>query len=365
MPSDDIPFLAKYKTDTLYTHPGERGVYATFVAEGEELLAEFEVTSRTRVAVSGFYVNDRRDFGSFKIVKITYHKRYGWKEDGSVRVNGFHLTHIQQFSALLASLDLYDVQKARIALGNLQVDAIRTLLSSSKGSEIIRSLSQAPELDSDIYALAAKRIALAEFGEKLHSDATELEWQAFFERNPWVFGHGLRYVFLDKVGPKLEAKTTGASHNRPGKTADGLMRTRAEVSQYVLIEIKKSRTRLLQSDRYRSGCWAASDELSAAVTQSQKTVFEFARDSFREKLKDADGNDTPLDIYAINPRSYLIIGSQTELKGNDDKITCFELYRRNINSPEILTFDELFERARCIVDNISIEKLGGTVDEVS
>ena len=41
--------------------------------------------------------------------------------------------------------------------------------------------------------------------------------------------------------------------------------------------------------------------------------------------------------------------------GNDDKIACFELYRRNIRAPEILTFDELFQRASCIVENISRE----------
>ena len=41
------------------------------------------------------------------------------------------------------------------------------------------------------------------------------------------------FVFLDKVGKKLEAGTTGSTFDRPGKRADGLMLTRAEVSQYV------------------------------------------------------------------------------------------------------------------------------------
>jgi len=51
----------------------------------------------------------------------------------------------------------------------------------------------------------------------------------------------------------------------------------------------------------------------------------------------------------------LVVGNTSELKGNDDKIACFELYRRNIRSPEILTFDELLYRARYIVENISRE----------
>jgi hypothetical protein len=48
----------------------------------------------------------------------------------------------------------------------------------------------------------------------------------------------------------------------------------------------------------------------------------------------------------------------SELRGNDDKTACFELYRRNTRSPEIITFDELHQRARCIVENISIAAEG-------
>ncbi len=96
-----------------------------------------------------------------------------------------------------------------------------------------------------------------------------------------------------------------------------------------------------------------SDEVSNAVTQVHKTAFEFSRSRFRSPLKDGNGNDTGQSAYAIEPRSFLIVGNPSELAGNDDKITCFELYRRNIRSPEILTFDELLYRARFIVDNLS------------
>ena len=36
---------------------------------------------------------------------------------------------------------------------------------------------------------------------------------------------------------------------------------------------------------------------------------------------------------------------------NESITSCFESYRRNINNPKILTFDELFERAKFIVNN--------------
>lgn len=82
---------------------------------------------------------------------------------------------------------------------------------------------------------------------------------------------------------------------------------------------------------------------------------EFSRDHFRDALKDAQGNDMGETAYAVEPRSFLVIGDMSELRGNDDKVACFELYRRHMRSPEIVTFDELYQRARCIVENISRE----------
>ena len=87
--------------------------------------------------------------------------------------------------------------------------------------------------------------------------------------------------------------------------------------------------------------------------QTQKTVHDFSNRRFREQLKDDEGNDLPGVAYAIDPKSYLVIGSLSELHGNDDKITCFELFRRNVRAPEILTFDELFYRAEHMVANMS------------
>lgn len=259
-----------------------------------------------------------------------------------------------QLLSIISHLDLSEATKARVSLENVDVAALGMLLGTDKGAAIIKEIAETPSLPHDIYAVAGKRQALAEFEALLGSAKNERTWQAFFERNPWVFGHGLNYVFLDKVGQKLESRTTGNSFDTPGKTADALMRTRAEISQYVLIEIKRDATDLLRKDAYRAGCWAVSDELSAAVTQTQKTAFEFSRKRFRDALKDEQGNDTGEFAYSIEPRSYLVIGHMAELMGNDDKVACFELYRRNIRSPEIITFDELYQRARCIVENVSI-----------
>ncbi|NZD64919.1 DUF4263 domain-containing protein [Rhizobium sp. WYCCWR 11290] len=355
MAGDDSEFLKNYIPQTLYVHPGREGSYATMVSEGETFIAEIDVTTRSRLAVSAFYIRGKKDFGTFKLTKLKFQKGRGWEPDGHIQVNSFHLSQLRQFVSLIASLDLSDAGKAKIAIEGVQVETLRTLLNSSKGTELLRGLSSSPDLHFDVYAVAAKKAALKEFAEKLTERRAEPEWQAFFEKNTWIFGHGLNYLFLEKVSKKLETVTSGQVFDAAGKRADGLMHTRAEISQYVLIEIKRDTTELLHHDPYRSGCWAVSQELSSAVTQVQKTAFEFSRNRFRDRRKDSQGNDLDSHIYAIEPRSYLIAGNSTQLLGNDDKITCFELYRRNVRSPEIITFDELFHRAKCIVENISDE----------
>jgi hypothetical protein len=366
MAEDDIEYLTNYKPNALYTVPARngKGTYATLVGDSEQVLGEIDITSRCKIAVSAFYVQDRSDFGTLKITKLQYHKRFGWRRDGHVQVNGFQLAQMREFISIISSLDLRDAKKTRILLDDsIHVGALGALLSSTKGASLIRDLAANPELHHDIYAVAAKRAALAEFESNLHEGLSESQWQAFFENNPWIFGHGLNYVFLNKVDKKLESQTTGSAFDRSGKRADGLMHTNAEVSQYVLIEIKKNSTSLLRDSEYRAGCWGVSDELSNAVTQTQKTAFEFTRNRFRDRIKDQYGNDTAKVVYSVEPRSYLIIGNLSQLVANDDKIACFELFRRNVRLPEIVTFDELYYRAGCIVDNISKEADGETGGE--
>ena len=53
------------------------------------------------------------------------------------------------------------------------------------------------------------------------------------------------------------------------------------------------------------------------------------------------------------PKSFLVVGSLKEFtaaKGvNEARHRSFELFRANTLNPEIITFDELYERARFIV----------------
>jgi hypothetical protein len=75
-----------------------------------------------------------------------------------------------------------------------------------------------------------------------------------------------------------------------------------------------------------------------------------------EKLEplDESGDPTGEQIFTYQPRSFLIVGSLDEFIGAEgirrDRYRSFELFRRNVIRPEIVTFDELYERAKFIVD---------------
>lgn len=55
-------------------------------------------------------------------------------------------------------------------------------------------------------------------------------------------------------------------------------------------------------------------------------------------------------VFTVQPKGILVIGHSGQL-ADAPKRNTFELSRRNVLTPEILTFDELCERAKFIVEN--------------
>ncbi|CAG9166080.1 Shedu immune nuclease family protein [Cupriavidus pampae] len=194
----------------------------------------------------------------------------------------------------------------------------------------------------------------------------EALWQRFFERNRWIFGYGLSYFFISGFdNRKLEQVVQGHDLINRGKRADALMKTRGIVSSLCFVEIKTHTTKLIDSTQYRPGCWAPSKELSGAVAQVQATVASAMR-SLHEYIRPTDiqGVPTGEEVFNFKPRAFIVIGAlsefTTESGVNTEQLRSFELYRNSISSIDILTFDELFERCRFIVQS----EVGRTSGEV-
>ncbi len=136
---------------------------------------------------------------------------------------------------------------------------------------------------------------------------------------------------------------------------DALLKSKALISTLCFAEIKTHKTDLLSKSAYRGGCWAPSSELSGAVAQVQGTV-SYAGETIFGKLSltDPEGFPTAEEVFNFHPKSFVVIGSLSQFSGehgvNQEQLRSFELYRRNIFQPEVITFDELYERAAHIVE---------------
>lgn len=354
--ASDAEYFPNYRPNEVYIGPQrshQRGRYVSMACEQEESLGSVQISDNVKVGIKAFYVPDKDNYTSFKIVKLKKGKRGTWRVESEVSVNNTTLSQISAFLSLLNGIEFRTTEKSRLNISQLDASSLGAVLSSPHGAQFIKRLSESPGLERDIIAVEEKRRALKKFHEMLSRDEGEREWQRFFEENSWIFGYGLDYKFLHRVDESLETDVVGSTFINHGKRADALVRTRAAVSQLVFIEIKKPSTDLVRARPYRGGCWAISDEVAGAVAQIQKTVDDFQRTFFGRRLKDEHDDDTDQYVYAVQPKSYLVVGNLSMLTRNQDKMQCFELFRRSIKSPEIITFDELLGRAECILEHIS------------
>jgi hypothetical protein len=228
--------------------------------------------------------------------------------------------------------------------------------------ERFRALIESDANASDVIALQHRREVAATMREWLEDDVAfaeanaaaggpEKAWQKLLEANPWVLGIGLGGQLLTSWEEgKLEQTVVGRSIKGVGKRADALLRTAGIVRSLAFAEIKHHQTNLL-GEEYRSGSWSPSKEAAGAVVQVQQTV-HLARQELGDYIQDQadDGELLDTGTFLLQPRSYLIVGSLTQVTGNrggpiPDKVRSFELFRRSLYEPEVITFDELVARA--------------------
>lgn len=245
-------------------------------------------------------------------------------------------------------------------------DQISQIVSGNR--EMILAAINNGLTEHDVLALTYKKNQLEEFKKLLEEEeylnevkersgkTTEGVWQAFFEKNTWIFGYGLAYIINAPLeGKKLEQVVSGASAFGRGKRADALMRSRAAISSICLGEIKTHQTPLLNGTQHRPDTWAPSSELTQAVAQCHRTAQQAVKQiQTKTQIVDDAGALTGEEAYLYHPKSILVIGNQAQFQGehgvNESKYSSFEMYRKQLKSPEIVTFDELYERAKYIIE---------------
>lgn len=289
----------------------------------------------------------------------------------SVLLTGHEIVQLRNFLSLIASQSLELAEGEGIKLRANEIEALLADESSREDvyrryrgafKDLFESDVEAPE----IVSYARRRREIDRF-ERLLRDEVYFEagrsrlrserrrsgpedvWQHFFEQNQWIFGTGVVPQFVSAWDPnKLERAVVGPSIFGAGKRPDAVMRTMGALSALVFVEIKRHDADLLERDPYRSGVWVPGSDVVGGVAQCQMTVDEVVRQARALPVTDEDGFQVD-QVLVCRPRSILVVGSLEAFvrdgQPHVERFESFERYRRSLADPEIVTYDELFQRA--------------------
>jgi hypothetical protein len=326
-----------------------------YVKQGQEMILRLTPEEKQEIIVSIF--EDTRSITTLKVAK--YNKKTGSLYNGDMVLIG---TEIRKLRNFLNSITYLPIEANNERSQQFTDEYLQQHILSKE--QAFRLLAQFPDLlneiskgnlsSSDITELSKRKENLKIFDGLLSKETTESEWQKFFEANTWIFGYGLNFVFNAPLeGKKLEQYVIGYDISGSGKRVDALLSRKGIIEATCFVEIKKHNTQLLEKEQYRPECYSVSKEVSGGVSQIQKSIQKSLL-SLKEKFSHTDDDNNPIkNVYNYQPKGYLVVGSLSEFdteKGvNESKYSSFELFRRNLSNPEIITFDELYERAKFIV----------------
>lgn len=347
--------------DRLYSHEFEKGRFFQVVHEDEK---GFEIKLAPRTMLKAVYIKKKNDIEGIEIIKISNVKTE------KVLLSKFNFLQLKSFLAFISEIDLKGITERRLKILDDQeldfdtIKSVKTLLSKNGGAEIVETLINEGIITSkDIVNTAFRKRGLQIFKrlisendywkvyatencQSTHSE--EKTFQYFFEKNQWIFGYGLDYRYQNIL--QREAHLSDAELN--GKNTvigDYLLGDRMFTT---FIELKKPSTNLFGNSTNRSNSWKLSNDLIDSFSQ----ILEHKASGLLKLEKPQYIDGEPLQQKAFDSKVILIIGNWNELDDSsntlerDIKMKTFELFRRDSRNVEILTFDELYDRATFIVE---------------
>jgi len=345
------------KPNRLYSHEFEAGRFFQVVHEDENG-ATIRFAPRTMLKI--IYIKDQDDIEGFEIIKLVNES-----EKERVKLSKFNFAQLKEFLRFISEIDLKGITARRLKIlddQELDSDSIRsvkTLLSKEGGAELVETLINEGFISSkDIVNTSFRKRGLQYFknlkddpnywksyaGENnISSHSEEKVWQYFFEKNQWIFGYGLDYRYQEILQREVHLSES---------ELDG---SNTVIGDYLLgdnffttfIELKKPSTPLFGTKGNRSNSWKLSNDLIESVSQ----ILEHKASGLIRLDKQQFIKGEPLSQKAYDSKVILIIGDWSEIEKSGStqerniKRKTFELFRRDSRNIEILTFDELFERA--------------------
>ncbi len=379
-PTED-EIIHNSKTNVLYTTDFKDGKYFQVVFKDE---TGFGVQIAPRTMFKVLYIKNKDDLTSFEIIKCTKKSDKAEFEDKQkVTLSKFNFSQLVAFLKFISELDLKGITEGKILLANEELGElddetkkkIKTLLSKEDGADLIQELLNNGNITSkDVVNTGYRKEQLEIFRKLLEENyldeykkseaqkyineknppiktesKNEKVWQYFFEQNPWIFGYGLDYRFMGILQREFATSISEADGSNT-VFADYLL---GDKKFTTFVEIKLPNTNIFGQSKNRSNSWCLSQDLIDAVSQilEQKASGKIKLETTEQH--DSSGNKITQKPY--NSKTVLIIGNWKEIEGCNDlekkiKEKTLELFRRDSRNIEIITYDELYERAKFIIE---------------
>jgi len=309
-----------------------------------------------------------------EVYGISLKKFENSKEVEKISISNINLAHIQEFLDYIKKIDLKAFSTNRVYVnGNNPnsrdiINQIKTLLDSGGKINLVKTLLKEEGLtNEDIVNTGFRKRSLEVFKRLLQENyipeykkdimqnpkaKDETAWQHFFQNNPWIFGYGLDYRFIE-------------SSNREVEVGYGNIDFASFNKFSVLVEIKTPNTNLIKKAKVKEGknvspnradSWSLNEDLINAFSQILGYKAKWQVES--ELTKNRENYDSTISNFTADPKCILIIGTFKSMFEEEDNPTVkrlkqvtFELFRRDSRNIEIITFDELYERACFIVND--------------
>lgn len=186
-------------------------------------------------------------------------------------------------------------------------------------------------------------------------------WHHFLKKHDWILGLNADLKFIREF---LDEQKVGAedSKGRGSPQLDSL-----GISDFtVLVELKHSNTEIFKKTKSkgRANTWDFTSDFIEGISQCLGQKFELEK-SFEEKpfIKDDNSRLDKSQIQTIDPKSIFIVGNKNKefpiIDLNDENLTknkTLERFRRNNRNIDVISYDELFERAYHIVYSKKLEQ---------
>lgn len=295
---------------------------------------------------------------------------------GEVTLSSFTLGHIAEFLDIIRTINIADLTQRKLSLnldpnnspkGSISNLIIKTLNPQDQTELIQNFLTNGLITDQDIVNTGYRKLALQTFEKLLRNKpyievyknennifnaSPEKVWQHFFKNNQWIFGYGLDYRFQSILQDEVNLN----SANLAGKNAVNADFLIGDKKFTTFVEIKRPDTKLFGEKKNRSNSWKLSTDLYEAHSQilEHKACGQI---KLSESSKEYDENGEEIKQKAYDSKTILIIGTWKEIESSANaqerkiKEKTFELFRQNSKNVEIITFDELYERAKFIVEH--------------